>query len=220
MKIFNKFLTVVALSLSLSFLNSGIASAQEAPDALIKRISQEVLATAKTDHSVQGGDQKRILDLIEAKILPYIDFDRMTRLAAGRFWRTATTDQKQQLTKEFRSLLIYTYSGALSQLKDQKLEFLPMRNAATDTEVEVRTQVIRARGGEPVQINYRLAKMSMGWKIYDVNILGAWLVETYKNSFAAEITRSGIDGLIKTLADRNQQLAANPPAVPKNPVAN
>lgn len=185
------------------------ASAQEAPDALVKRISQEVLDTAKSDKDIQGGNQKKVLELVEAKILPHVDFQRMTALAAGRFRREATPDQQKQLTNEFRSLLIYTYSGAISQVKDQKLEFKPLRADAADTEVEVRSQVLQPRGGDPIQLNYRLEKSPSGWKIYDVNVLGAWLVETYKGNFASEINKGGIDGLIKTLSDRNKRLAAS-----------
>lgn len=185
------------------------ASAEEAPDALIKRISSEVMDTAKTDKEIQGGNQQRVLDLVEAKVLPHVDFQRMTALAAGRFWRQATPEQQKQLTNEFRSLLIYTYSGAISQIRDQKLEFKPMRGDPKDTEVEVRTQVIQPRGGEPIQLSYRLAKQSEGWKIFDVNVLGAWLVETYRGNFAAEIGKGGIDGLIKTLTEKNKRLAAS-----------
>jgi len=185
------------------------ASAEETPDALIKRISQEVLDTAKNDKEIQNGNQKRVLDLVEAKVLPHVDFQRMTALAAGRFWRQATPEQQKQLTNEFRTLLVYTYSGAVSQIRDQKLEFKPMRADAADTEVEVRTQVVQPRGGDPIQLNYRLAKHPEGWKIFDVNVLGAWLVETYRGNFAAEINKGSIDGLIKTLAERNKRLAAS-----------
>lgn len=184
------------------------AFAQEAPDALVKRISQEVLDIAKTDKEIQGGNQKRVLDLVETKILPYVDFQRMTALAAGRYWRDGTPDQQKQLTGEFRSLLVYTYSGAISQIKDQQVEFKPLRMDPADTEVEVRSQVVQSRGGEPIQLNYRMEKAGSGWKIYDVNVLGAWLVETYKGNFAAEIGKSGFDGLIKTLAEKNRSLGA------------
>jgi phospholipid transport system substrate-binding protein len=184
------------------------AVTNEAPDVLVKRISQEVLDAAKTDKEIQSGNQKRIVELVETKILPHVNFQRMTSLAAGRFWRDATPEQQKQLTNEFRTLLVFTYSGALSQVKDQKVEFKPLRAAAADTEVEVRSQVVQPRG-EPIQLNYRLEKQPTGWKIYDINVLGAWLVETYKGNFAAEIGKSGIDGLIRTLADKNRRLAAN-----------
>jgi phospholipid transport system substrate-binding protein len=208
MKIFTKLFAALGFALgSLAFVAPAVA--QEAPDALVKRISQEVLDAAKTDKDIQSGNQKRVLDLVEAKILPYVDFQRMTALAAGRFWREATPEQQKQLTNEFRALLVYTYSGAISQVRDQKLEFKPSRADPADTEVEVRSQVLQPRGGDPIQLNYRLAKTPNGWKIYDVNVLGAWLVETYKGNFAAEISKGGIDGLIKTLADKNKRLAAS-----------
>lgn len=206
MKILNRLLTV-AWTLGVLTLAGAAFAQQEAPDALIKRISQEVLDTAKHDKELQAGNQKRVLEVVESKILPYVDFQRMTALAAGRFWRQATPEQQKQLTDEFRTLLIYTYSGAISQIKDQKLEFKPMRANPADTEVEVHTQVIQPRG-EPIQLSYRLEKLPSGWKIYDMNVLGAWLVEAYKGNFASEINRGGIDGLIKTLSEKNKKLAA------------
>jgi phospholipid transport system substrate-binding protein len=208
MNLFKKLLVVV-ITLNLAVAAGG-AFAQEAPDALVKRISQEVVDIAKADKEIQGGNQKRVLELVETKVLPYVDFQRMTSLAAGRYWRQATPEQQTQLTNEFRSLLIYTYSGAIAQIKDQKIEFKPFRANPADTEVEVRSQVVQGRG-EPIQLNYRLEKLAAGWKIYDLNVLGAWLVETYKGNFSAEIGRTGIDGLIKMLAERNKKLAAAKP---------
>jgi phospholipid transport system substrate-binding protein len=184
------------------------AMAQEAPDVFVKRISQEVLETAKHDKDIQSGNQQRILDVVQAKILPNVDFQRMTALAAGRYWREATPEQQKRLTEEFRDLLVYTYAGAIAQIRDQQLEFKPMRNDPADTEVEVRSQVVQQRG-EPIQLNYRLYKSGNTWKIYDLNVLGAWLVETYKGNFASEISKGGIDGLIKALSERNKRLAAN-----------
>jgi phospholipid transport system substrate-binding protein len=208
MKTLKNFFAVIGFTFgALAFAPS--ASAQEAPDALVKRISQEVLDAAKGDNEIQGGNHKRVLDLVEAKILPYVDFQRMTALAAGRFWRDATPEQQKRLTEEFRALLVYTYSGAISQIRDQKLEFRPMRAEPGATDVEVRSQVVQPRGGDPIQLNYRLVKTGNDWKIYDVNVLGAWLVETYKGNFATEISKGGIDGLIKTLSDRNKRLAAS-----------
>lgn len=203
MNIFKKLSFAVA-----ALLFAGYAAAQEAPDVLIKRISEDVMATAKSDKEIQSGNPRRIQQVVDEKILPYVDFQRMTALAAGRYWRDATPDQQKQLTHEFRSLLMYTYSGAISQIRDQKLEYRPLRADPADTEVIVNTQVIQPRG-EPIQLSYRLAKSAGGWKIYDVNVLGAWLVETYKGSFAAEISKSGVDGLIKTLAEKNKKLAAS-----------
>ncbi|GGX52702.1 hypothetical protein GCM10010946_34240 [Undibacterium squillarum] len=199
--------TLVALMISAVAVTGLAHAADEAPDQLIKRLSQEILDTAKNDKDIQAGNQKKIYDMVEGKILPFIDFQRMTSLAAGKSWREATPEQQKQLTTEFRTLLIFTYSGAMSQIKDQRVEFKPFRAAADDTDVEVKTSVVQSRG-EPIQLNYRLQKSATGWKIYDINVLGAWLVETYKGSFSAEISRSGIDGLIKTLSDKNKKLAA------------
>ena len=182
-------------------------AAEEAADVLVKRISQEVVDAAKADKEIQAGNQKKVLDLVETKILPYVNFQRMTEMAAGRNWRDATPDQQKQLVAQFRSLLIYTYSGALSQIKDQRLEYKPFRAAPEDTDVEVRSQIIQSRGGAPVQLNYRLEKSGGVWKIYDINVLGAWLVETYKGSFTSEINKSGIDGLINVLTAKNAKLA-------------
>jgi phospholipid transport system substrate-binding protein len=207
MKIFKRMLAL-AITLGVAgFIN--IAAAEEAPDVLVKRISLEVLDAAKADKEIQSGNQKHVSELVEAKILPYVDFQRMTSLAAGRFWRDATPDQQKQLISEFRSLLVFTYSGAISSIKDQKLQFQPLRAdpGATDG-VEVRSQVLQTRG-ETIQLNYRLEKTATGWKIYDMNILGAWLIETYKGNFATEIGKGGIDGLIKALADKNKKLNDN-----------
>ncbi len=213
MKMLNKFLmTILALG-SIAFAGPAVAQ-QEAPDALVKRISQGMLDVAREDKEIQSGNHQRVLGLVEEKIIPHVDFQRMTALAAGRFWRDATPQQQKDLIREFRSLLVYTYSGAISQVQDQKLEFKPLRASPNDTEVEVRSQVIQARG-EPIQLNYRLAKTGTEWKIYDVNVLGAWLIETYKGNFTAEINKGGIDGLIKALSDRNIKLAANAAKGPK-----
>ena len=202
---FKKFIAILTLGM---LGLTGAAVAQEAPDVFIKRISQEVLETAKSDRDIQSGNQQKILDVVQSKILPNVDFQRMTALAAGRHWREATPEQQKRLTEEFRDLLVYTYAGAIAQIRDQQLEFKPMRNDPSDTDVEVRSQVVQQRG-EPIQLNYRLAKAGNTWKIYDLNVLGAWLVETYKGNFASEISKGGVDGLIKTLAERNKKLSAN-----------
>jgi phospholipid transport system substrate-binding protein len=207
MKIFN---ALFALLLASATLFSVGANAQEAPDALIKRVSEEILRVAKTDKQIQAGNQQRIMEMVKEKILPYVNFQRMTQLAVGRYWRDATPEQQAALTEEFKTLLIYTYSGAISQIRNQTLEFKPMRAAPEDTEVEVRSSVIQQRG-EPIQLNYRLEKTPNGWKIFDVNILGAWLVQTYRGSFATEIQKGGVDGLIKLLVERNKRLEVSPP---------
>jgi len=211
MKLMKKLLAMATIAFATA---AQAAPATEAPDVLVKRISQDVIDTAKSDKGIQAGDINRVNQLVETKILPYVDFQRMTSLAAGRHWRTATPEQQQKLSAEFRTLLVYTYSGALSQIKNETVEFKPLRAAADDTEVEVRSQVNVARG-EPVLLNYRVAKSPTGWKIYDINVMGAWLVETYKSSFNSEISKGGIDGLIKTLADKNKALASRPAAKAK-----
>ncbi|MDK6076608.1 MULTISPECIES: MlaC/ttg2D family ABC transporter substrate-binding protein [Massilia] len=203
---------IAAASATVAFATSAIAA--EAPDALVKRISADVIETVKSDKDIQAGNRNKIMDLVNSKILPHVDTQKMTQQAAGRFWRQATPAQQQQLTKEFTNLLVYTYSGALSQIKNETVEFQPMRAEAGANDVEVRSQVKVARG-EPITLNYRLANGPQGWKIYDINVLGAWLVQTYTSTFASEINKGGIDGLIKKLAERNQQLASKPLKAPK-----
>jgi len=178
----------------------------EAPDALVKRISSDVLASVKADPAIQDGDVNRIVALVDAKILPSVNFTRMTSSAVGRFWRQATPEQQKQLQDEFKILLVRTYSGALGEVKDQTVTFKPMRSKPEDTEVVVRSEV---RGkGEPIQLDYRMEKTANGWKIYDINVLGVWLVETYRTQFAQEINAKGIDGLIASLVQRNKSNVA------------
>lgn len=174
----------------------------EGPDALIKRVATEVLDTVKADPTMQAGDLQKVMTLVDNKIMPNVNFERMTASAVGRFWRQASPEQQKQLQTEFKTLLVRTYSGALSQVKDQSLSFRPLRAAPTDTEVVVRSEV-RGRG-DPVQLDYRLEKADSGWKIYDLNVMGVWLVETYRTQFAQEINANGIDGLIASLAKRNR----------------
>ena len=182
--------------------------AQEAPDALVKRVTAEVMQIARTDREIQAGSRQRIHALVESKIVPHIDFERATSLAAGHHWRAATPEQRRLLTREFRTLLMYTYAGAMSQISDQTLQFKPLRAEPGDTDVEVRSRVVLPRRANPVEVSYRLSKETSGWKIYDVNVLGVWLSETYKASFASEIERGGMDGLIATLTRKNLDLAA------------
>lgn len=203
MKKISQFLVGLCFSFSL-FAN---AQVQEAPDQLVKRLSTEIIDAAKTDKEIQAGNRQRINDLVENKVLPHINFERMTSLAVSKSWRSATPEQQKQLITEFRTLLIHTYSGAITQIRDQKVEFKPFRASPEDAEVEVKSLVIQARG-EPLQLSYRLEKTAAGWKIFDINVLGAWLVETYKGSFSAEVSKNGVDGLIKTLVEKNKKLAA------------
>jgi phospholipid transport system substrate-binding protein len=183
------------------------AFAEEAPDALVKRVSQEALSVIKTDPQVQAGDQQHIRDLIETKIAPYFDIDRMTALAMGRSYRQATPEQKKRLAEEFKSLLIRTYSNALNQYRDQSIDYKPLRAEPNASEVTVRTEVVRP-GQAPVQIDYSMEKTPSGWKAYDVIVGGVSLVTNYRDEFTQQVQQGGIDGLVKTLAAKN----AAPPA--------
>jgi phospholipid transport system substrate-binding protein len=181
------------------------AQAQEAPDVLVVRISSEVIEAAKADKAIQAGDVQRIIVLVDAKVMPSVNFKRMTASAVGRYWRQATPEQQQRLQDEFKTLLVRSYAGALKQVKDQTVQLKPMRSKPEDEEVVVRTEV---RGkGDPIQLDYRLEKTPAGWRIYDVNVLGVWLVENYRSAFAQEIGAGGIDGLIAKLADMNTKAA-------------
>lgn len=201
------------VAMSTSVISAPAFAAVEAPDALVKRVSTDVIDAVKSDKDIQSGNSNKIMDLVNSKILPYVDSDKMTAQAAGRFWRQATPEQQKQLATEFRTLLVYTYAGALTQIKNETIEFKPFRADPADTDVEVKSQVNVARG-EPITLNYRLSKGPQGWKIYDLNVLGAWLVQTYSSTFASEISKGGVDGLIKKLHDRNQQLANKPLKAP------
>jgi len=183
------------------------AAAQEAPDALVKRVSQEVLQIIKSDPLVQAGNEARIREVIEVKLLPNFDFARMTALAMGRNWRAATPEQQKRLTDEFRTLLVRTYSGALNQYRNETIEYKPLRASPGDTEVTVRTAVIKP-AGSPVQIDYSMEKKADGWKAYDVIVGGVSLVTNYRDEFNEQIKAGGIDGLLKTLADKNKGKAA------------
>jgi phospholipid transport system substrate-binding protein len=199
----NRRIWLSALALSaLTLLSAPARAADEAPDALIKRVSGDVMAAVKADPAIQAGDINRIVDLVDSKIMPNVNFARMTSSAVGRYWRQATPAQQKQLQDEFKTLLVRTYSGALGEVKDQSVTFKPFRARAEDTDVVVRSEV-RGRG-EPIQLDYRLEKTPDGWKIYDLNVLGIWLVETYRTQFAQEIGSKGIDGLIETLSQRNK----------------
>ncbi len=183
-------------------------AADEAPDAMIKRLSDEVMAAIKSDKSVQSGDMAKVMGLVDSKIMPSVNFQRMTAAAVGPAWRQATPEQQKRLQDEFKVLLVRTYSGALAQVNDQVINTKPLRAAATDTDVLVRTEV-RGRG-DPIQLDYRLEKTpgeGAGWKIYNLNVLGVWLVETYRSQFASEINAKGLDGLIASLSERNKSNA-------------
>ena len=196
--------SVLLLLAMMSALAAGLTRAQtiKAPDVLIKEVSIDVIEAVKADKSIQSGEVQKVIALVDAKVMPHVNFKRMTASAVGRYWRQATPEQQKGLQDEFKILLVRTYSGALAQVRDQSVQLKPMRGGADDTEVVVRTEV---KGkGEPIQIDYRLEKTPEGWRIYDVNVLGVWLVENYRNTFAQEISAGGIDGLIAKLAERNK----------------
>jgi phospholipid transport system substrate-binding protein len=183
-------------------LGAGAALAQEAPDAMVKRVSQDVLATIKSDPKVAAGDQQRIREVVETKLLPNFDFERITALAMGRNWRQASPEQQKQLVDQFRSLLVRTYSGALTQYRNQEMDYKPLRADAGATDVNVKTEVIR-QGQAPVQIDYGMTKTANGWKVYDVIVGGVSLVTNYRDEFNEQIRNGGIDGLIASLQRKN-----------------
>lgn len=194
------------LALTLGLLLTPAWAAPEAPDALIERVAAEILDEIRANPAVQGGETAAVMKLVDSKLLPHVNFQRMTASAVGRHWREATPEQRERLQDEFKLLLVRTYSGALSEVRDQTLHMLPMRTAPQAKDVVVRAEV---RGqGEPVQIQYRMELRDDRWRIYDVNVLGVWLVENYRVTFSQEITQHGIEGLIERLSERNKALAA------------
>ncbi len=194
---------VYALGLPLAAL-----AADETPDALIKRLSEDVLNTVRADKAIQAGDIDKVIALVDKTVMPNVNFRRMTAAAVGPGWRQATPEQQKRLQDEFKILLVRTYAGALAQVSDQTVRIKPMRAAADDKDVLVRTEIVGK--GDPIQLDYRLEKTpgeGAGWKIYNLNVLGVWLVETYRSQFAQEINAKGIDGLIDTLVARNKSNA-------------
>lgn len=182
-----------------------LQAAETSPEDLVQKVSTEVIDAVKADKAIQAGDVKKIITLVDEKILPHLNFQRMTSSAVGRYWRQATPEQQKRLQEEFKTLLVRTYAGALTQVRDHNVVMRPMRSKPEDTEVVVRTQI--KGSGEPIQLDYRLEKAEGAWRIYDVNVLGVWLVDNYRSSFAQEISAAGIDGLIAKLAERNKAAA-------------
>ena len=196
--------TVYALGLPLAAL-----AVDETPDALIRRLSVDVLNTVRADKAIQAGDIDKVIALVDKIVMPNVNFRRMTAAAVGPGWRQATPEQQKRLQDEFKVLLVRTYAGALAQVSDQTVRIKPMRAAADDKDVLVRTEIVGK--GDPIQLDYRLEKTpgeGAGWKIYNLNVLGVWLVETYRGQFASEINARGVDGLIQALVSRNKSNAA------------
>jgi phospholipid transport system substrate-binding protein len=183
-----------------------VAQAVPPPDEQIRVMSTLILERIKADKDLQAGDLRKLSQFVDESIMPSVNFERMTALAVGRSWRQATPEQQKQLMVEFRALLLRTYAGALTAVKDQTVRVKPLRAAAEDTEVIVRSEIVQSRG-DPIQLDYRMEKAATAWRIYDLNVLGVWLVETYRNQFTQEINAKGIDGLIKSLGDRNRAFA-------------
>jgi len=180
--------------------------AELAPDALAKSVTDEVLAIVRADKEIQAGNRKRVLQLVESKIVPHFNFTRMTQLAMGRNWRQASPEQQRVLVGEFRVLLVRTYTAAFTQYRNETVEYRPARMKPGDTDVVVQSFINRP-GGQPVAVDYSMEKTGEGWKVYNVKIEGVSLVENYRNTFNSEIQKSGVDGLIRTLSERNRELA-------------
>ncbi len=192
-----RFAMIIAVGASLT-----ARAADDAPDVLIKNVTSEVIELIKTDKAIQAGDTQHIQEVVESKILKYFDFNKMTGSAVGREWRNATADQKAQLSKEFQTLLVRSYSNALTQYKNQTVDVKPFKAATADTEVTVKTEV-KQPGGKPVAIDYDLTKSADGWKVFDIYVAGVSLVANYRDTFSQEIKANGIDGLIKSLHEKN-----------------
>lgn len=189
-------------------LFASLALAQEAPDALVKRVTEEVLEIVRKDRDIQNGNTSRVLELVDAKVVPNFNFQHMTALALGKDWRKATPAQQKQLAAEFQTLLVRTYSNALTGYKNQRVVYKQFKMKDGDTDVLVRTEVDEP-GRKPVQLDYSLEKLDAGWKVYDVNVAGISLVTNYREQFAQEVRSGGIDGLIQSLAAKNKSLEGN-----------
>lgn len=196
----------VALFTSFFALSSFAQTAPEAPDALVKRLAADITEAVKADKTLASGDVAKVAALVDTRIIPFVNFQRMTASSVGPAWRSATPEQQKRLQDEFKLLLVRTYAGAVKEIKDQTVVVKPLRAAPEDVAVIVRSEV--QGKGEPIQLDYRVGKVTdangTAWKIYDMNILGVWLVETYRGQFAQEINANGLDGLIKVLAERNK----------------
>jgi len=205
-----KFIRVLCAVLGLGLLSVTAQAEEIAPDALVKKVTDEVLAVVRADKDLQNGNTKKAIDLVETKVLPHFNFNHMTGLALGREWSKVSPEQKTRLTAEFRTLLVRTYSNALTAYKDQTVDYKPFKMQAGDTDVLVRTQVHQTNG-KHIPLDYALEKLPEGWKVYDVVVAGVSLVTNYRESFTQEIRANGVDGLIASLASKNKSLesAAN-----------
>lgn len=196
------------IALIFATLVAATAQAQETPDVLIKQVTEDVLEIVRNDKDIQNGNTQKAIDLVDKKVLPHFDFLHMTALALGKDWRKATPQQQQQLTAEFKTLLVRTYSNALTGYKNQKVVYKPFKMNAGETDVLVRTEVLQP-GSKAVQLDYSLEKKESGWKVYDVTVAGISLVTNYRDQFAQEVRNGGVDGLIATVAAKNKSLESN-----------
>lgn len=196
---------LAALALSVGVQFNALAVDSTAPDALVKSVTDDVITIVRQDKAIQSGDTRKAVELVETRVLPHFDFAHMTRLAVGKDWKQASPEQKTVLTQEFKTLLVRTYSNALTQYRNQQIDFKPLKAKPEDTDVVVRTEV-RQPGAKAVQIDYNLEKLADGWKVYDVLVAGVSLVTNYRDDFGKEVRTGGIDGLIKSLKDKNKQL--------------
>lgn len=183
------------------------ALAQESPDALIQKVTDEVLTIVRQDKDIQNGNTKKAIELVEVKVLPHFNFQRMTALAMGRDWKKATDEQQEKLSQEFKTLLVRTYSNALTGYKDQTIRYKPTKMQSGDTEVVVKTEVVQP-GGRPIQLDYSVEKQNEGWKVFDVVVAGVSLVTNYRETFNQEVRANGVDGLLQMLVNKNKQLEA------------
>lgn len=190
----------------LAFAPARAQQAASAPDALAKSVTDEVLAVLRADKDIQAGNTRKVVDLVEKRVLPHFDFARMTQLAMGRNWQQANPGQQKALVNEFRGLLVQTYAATLASYRDQKIEYRPLRMDPADTDVVVKSQIVQS-GGTPVGVDYKMRKTDAGWKVYDVVVGDLSLVQSYRGTFSGEVQKTGVDGLIKALADKNRQLA-------------
>lgn len=200
--------SLFSLLLGLFVLCTPALAQEESPDALIKRVTEDVLSIVRQDKDIQSGNTKKAIALVEAKVLPHFNFMHMTALAVGRYWREATPEQKKQLSEEFKTLLVRTYSNALTGYKDQTVRYKPTKMQNGDTDVLVRTEIVHS-GAKPIALDYSVEKLPDGWKVYDVVVAGVSLVSNYRDTFAQEINANKIDGLIKMLANKNKQNEAS-----------
>jgi len=196
------------IALVFATLLASAVQAQEAPDVLVKKVTEEVLDIIRKDKDIQNGSAKKVIELVDAKVIPHFNFKHMTALAVGKDWRKASPQQQEQLAVEFKTLLVRTYSNALTGYKNQKVVYKPFKMNAGDVDVLVRTEV-QQPGNKPVQLDYSLEKLDAGWKVYDVSVAGISLVTNYREQFGQEVRNGGIDGLIKAISTKNKSLEGN-----------